>query len=129
MRLWLGLCEDWCDESDLKEALNTSRAAAGTLAMASSDFDVCTALVTENCADTIIKLLESENADLIHRALIIISNLCNTGGKGSATHLVERGIIPHIGIVSKLSDSNLIGLAKEVAVDISNAMASREAIK
>ena len=43
------------------EGYKTSRAAAGTLAAAASDAEVCSALLKENCAQTVTTLLQVRN--------------------------------------------------------------------
>jgi len=107
VRLWLGLCEDWdngCSEGEVpsQQSVLTSRAAAGTLAMAIDDEEVCAALVQENVARTLIKLFESENPELVHRALVLAAGLASSGGKAAAEHLVKNNILPALVVVANL---------------------------
>jgi len=108
VRLWLGLCEDWdngCSEegeAPSQQSVLTSRAAAGTLAMAIDDEEVCAALVQENVARTLLKLFESENPELIHRALVLAAGLASVGGKTAADHLVKQNILPALVVVANL---------------------------
>jgi len=62
--LWLGLSEDFDNEENAQEAFLTARAAAGTLAVAASDSQVCDALLAQNCASTVLKLLQSGDSFL-----------------------------------------------------------------
>lgn len=134
MRLWLGFCEDW-DNADNEEAFATARAAAGTLAYACGDADVGKALLAENCATSILSLLESENSELAHRAIVIINELCELAevelAAQIATHLVEGGVVPSLAVMMQLDASSgdgqggVIGeLAKNAAMALSNAISN-----
>jgi hypothetical protein len=99
VRLWLSLSEDYDlgddeeeEEGDSKAAdkevvaasatgeamqkYRTARAAAGTLAGAvGMHIDVGKAMCAENCAKTMVRLLKSGKAELVHRALVIVVEL------------------------------------------------------
>ena len=121
LRLWLAFAEDF-DNDENPEALATSRAAAGTLASAASDDGVCSAMLVENCATAITKLFKSRIPDLIHRALVIVNNCCEVGGKVLATHLLEGQIIPLIATASSVPEFR--ELCKETASILSKAIQS-----
>lgn len=123
LRLWLAFAEDW-DSEDNTEAFNTARAAAGTLAVATSDEEVCDAMLSEKCAIAIVKLFESGSPELVHRALVIVSNLCESGGKKLALHLFEGRVIPSMGAVAGLKIPELVELCKETAAILSKTMSS-----
>lgn len=106
------------------ESYSAGRAAAGTLAIATNDEDVCNALYAESCVETAIKLLDSEKPELVHRALVIISNLTTVGGEKMTRALIEGGVLPHISVVTKFSDQNLHDLAMKCANEISDSMKS-----
>jgi len=104
VRLWLALCEDYGvdDEEDnnnnqsynyADEAYKTCRASAGTLACACGDDKVAFAVMQENIGNTITKLLDSGKLELIHRALVIIIELIESGGKDLAVHMASCNVI------------------------------------
>jgi hypothetical protein len=99
-----------------------ARAAAGTLAVACADVEVCNFMLKEDCARTIVRLLNSSNEELVHRALVIIMELVETGGNKLAIHMIEGNVIPAIAIVSKMSNENLLNIAKNTALTLSKAM-------
>lgn len=99
-----------------------ARAAAGTLAVACADLKVCNSMLNEDCARTIVRLLNSSNEELVHRALIIIMELVETGGNKLAIQLIEGNVIPAIAIVSKMSNKHLLNIAKDTATTLSKAM-------
>ena len=70
--------------------------------MAIDDEEVCAALVQENVARTLIKLFESENPELVHRALVLAAGLASSGGKAAAEHLVKNNILPALVVVANL---------------------------
>ena len=131
VRLWLGLSEDWSnDESD--EAFATARAAAGTLACAVGDPQVADALLKEECARTIVCLLESEQPELIHRALVMIIDLCDNNSELSgqiAVHLIEGGVVPPLSILMQTESTgpttgvNLADMARGAGIILSKAAA------
>jgi hypothetical protein len=134
VRLWLGFCEDWGNEEN-EEAFATARAAAGTLAYACGDADVGQALLEENCASSVLSLLESENSELAHRAIVIINELCELTDADLAgqiaTHLVEGGVVPSLAVMMQLDASSggaqggMIGeLAKNAAMALSSAISN-----
>lgn len=132
VRLWLGLSEDW-DNEENDEAFATARAAAGTLAYVAGDEAVGRALLEENCASSILSLLESENSELAHRAIVIISELCDQEdvelAAELATHLVTGGVVPALAVMMQLAGSEgpggMIGeLAKNAAMSLSNAISN-----
>jgi len=141
VRLWLGLCEEWNkdeagggggddDDGDgnenererVTESYQAARAASGTLAGASADEDVCKALVSENCASALSCLFQSQRAELVHRALVIVNNLIETGGKEAGLHLMEGNIIPEMAVVSKFGDPTLSQLAKDAALALTRLL-------
>lgn len=117
----MGFCEDW-DNSDNDQAFLTARAAAGTLAMVAFDDGVCKALIAENCADTIKKLLDSCNPELIHRVLAMMHSFLSLENEYFAKYLFENQIVPSIANVMKLGNHNLVELAREVATLLSHAI-------
>ena len=139
-RLWLGLSEEWNkeipgseDESSettiidfdglvRTESYQTARAAIGTLAAAASDPEVCVAILTENCATTVVSLLQSSAEELVHRALVFALNFVNTHGIPAAKHLLEGGVVPALHVGTKLSNSRLRDLCKEVGLALSAAL-------
>jgi hypothetical protein len=126
VRLWLGLCEDWSNEEN-EEAFLTARAAAGTLASVASDPQVAEALLAEECARSIASLLESEEPELIHRALVMVIDLCEGGTdncKKMATHLIESGVVPPLAKVMQMElqgPANLSEMARTAGVVLSQA--------
>lgn len=109
--------------------------------MAVTDVEVCKAMISENCARSILCLLESSISELIHRTLVMIIELLSVSTevsndqtlsneasnelkmrKEAAQHLVAGGVVPVIGVVVKLNDPNMTHLAKEDAAALSRAM-------
>ena len=142
-RLWLGLSEEWnkemlsdgdgedpADDSsaiDLDalmrtESYQTSRAAIGTLAVAASDPEVCAAVLAENCASTVVSLLQSAAEELVHRALAFALTFVNTNGVPAAKHLLEGGVVPALHVGTKMSNPRLRELCKEVGLALSAAL-------
>lgn len=118
LRLWLGLGEDWHPDEgdDEKEKFFTSRASAGTLAVAAGDEGVATALCAEDCARTLRHWLGTKNVELVHRSLVIINQLLeHETSTTPARHLAEGSVIESMGVVAELNDPQLIELAKEAA--------------
>lgn len=146
LRLWLGLAEDWDSGKESAEenlppgegdqSYLIARAAAGTLAMACSDPLVVSAMCKQDCARTIVSLLESQQPELVHRALFILIEMmtaaAETEGTVEATpseekdeeiiskhavamHLMQGGVIPAIGVVVGLGLPELAELAKQAA--------------
>jgi hypothetical protein len=128
VRLWLGLSEDWYNEEN-EEAFATARAAAGTLACAVGDPQVAEALLAEDCVRSIASLLESGEVELIHRALVMIIDLCDGDAdhcKKLATHLIEGGVVPPLAKVMQMEMSeampvNLSEMARTAGVILSQA--------
>jgi hypothetical protein len=104
------------------EPFKTARACAGTLAVATFDPSVCAAIVNEKCASTVVSLLESAHPELVHRALVMVSQLCGTLGHTAAKHLVDGGVVPAIGVVARLGNAQLGEIAKAAAQALSKAM-------
>lgn len=118
VRLWLALCEDYGinDEEDNEdnnqnynyadEAYKTCRASAGTLACSCGDDKVALAVMKENIGNTIAKLLESRKLELIHRALVIVIELIESGGKDLAVHMASCNVIESINnaVTTAISD-------------------------
>lgn len=144
IRLWLGLCEEGSvavpnnssnniatsvDDSDMQPYI-TARAAAGSLATIAGDNIIASIMIKEDCAKTIVALLDSVDNDLVHRALIIIIELLSINqtieeSYEIAQHLVEGTVIPSIGVVVKLTNPQLSNLAKEAAKLLSTAMKNK----
>jgi hypothetical protein len=149
VRLWLGLCEDGCsrsvdpdaetgsgtpskeDGSMSKEPYLTAKAAAGSLATLSSDSTITDLMMKEDCARTLVALLESADGDLIHRALVIIMELLSskedvTERYAVAKYLVEGYIVPAMSssVVASSSQEQLGSLLKDAAQALSDAMSS-----
>jgi hypothetical protein len=93
----------WADERH--ERYLTARASAGTLAMAAgADERVCQTLCELDCAKTICALLESEQPELVHRALVWITEMTSAPENDEvraqcATQLMEGGVVGAIGLV------------------------------
>ncbi len=104
------------------EAYQTARAAAGTLAVASSDSEVCQAMIEEGCVTTIISLLESEAPELVHRCLVCIQEMVTAGGQNTAKFLLEGGVVPAIAVVVKMGDATLGGIARNTTMALSAAL-------
>jgi hypothetical protein len=106
----------------------SARAAAGTLASAAgADDDVCRTMCEHNCARTIGALLESEKPELVHRALVWITEMVTASEDASlraqcAVHLVEGGVVGAISVVLKMGNMQLGGLAREAAQALSDAV-------
>lgn len=149
VRLWLGLCEDGCsrsgdpdDETDSgtpsredgsmsREPYLTAKAAAGSLATLSSDSTITDLMMKEDCARTLVALLESADGDLIHRALVIIMELLSSKEDATeryavAKYLVEGCIVPAMSssVVASSSQEQLGSLLKDAAQALSDAMSS-----
>lgn len=146
MKLWLGLCEEGIvdDSEELDESVTpearkawdeerrerylTARASAGTLAMAAgADEAVCKTLCELDCAKTICALLETAKPELVHRALVWVNEMASAPEDAAvrvqcATHLVEGGAVGAIGVVLRLNDATLGGLAREAAQALSKAV-------
>eukprot|EP01034_Spumella_vulgaris_P029108 gene29108-36099_t len=123
LKLWLGLSEDWeNDTQDANEAFLIARAAAGTLAGAAGDPEVADAMCQNDCARTIVALMDSQNKELVHRALVIVLELLSTDKRSVAEHLVTGAVIPAIGTVTKLNDPFLAELAMNCAQALSAVM-------
>lgn len=58
LRLFLGLSEDWTSSADPQEALLTAKAASATIAGSCGDSEVADAMLAEDCARTIVALLD-----------------------------------------------------------------------
>jgi hypothetical protein len=153
VKLWLSLCQEGIlsgEDDDLDETVTdearrmwaderherylTARASAGTLAMAAgADERVCQTLCELDCAKTICALLESEQPELVHRALVWITEMASAPENEEiraqcATHLMEGGVVGAIGVVVKLGDAQLGGLAKDAAQALSNAVNNQSAV-
>jgi hypothetical protein len=105
--------------------------------VAGADEKVCDALLKENCASSIVCLLDSLCPDLIHRALVLVYEMLLVYPEGDndsikvATHMLEGGVVPAMGSVVKLRKQNsknnqqaeqLAELAKTVAQMLSRAL-------
>ena len=124
VRLWIALCEDYGENDDnnnddnnnnnnqqhynyLEEAYKTCRASAGTLACSCGDDKVALAVMQENIGNTITKLLQSSKLELIHRALVIVLELTESGGKDLAIHMASCNVIESINIaITSLMNNN-----------------------
>lgn len=125
LKLWLGLAEDWDnDKADAHEAFLIARAAAGTLAGAACDPEVADAMVSCDCARTVVTLLESGNPELIHRALVVVLQLLSTEKRAVAEHLMHGSVVPAMGGVTKLKEPMLADLAMQCAQALSELMKS-----
>jgi len=150
VRLWLGLCEDGCsrsgdphdetgsgtssreeDGSMSREPYLTAKAAAGSLATLSSDSIITDLMMKEDCARTLVALLESADGDLIHRALVIIMELLSSKEDATeryavAKYLVEGYIVPAMSssVVASSNHEQLGSLLKDAAQALSDAMSS-----
>ena len=127
VRLWLGFSEDW-DNEDNEEAFATARAAAGTLAGAAGDEDVAKALLAENCATSLVSLLESENVELAHRAIVITTQLTEQTdvdlAAELATHLLEGGVVPALAVMMRCDNPMIAELARGAAMGLSRAIST-----
>lgn len=112
VRLWLAFCEDWNNENDAECALATARACAGTLACAAGDPRTTAAMIGENCAASIVALLESANAELVHRALVMLDTMLSLPPMEEQEDALPRGAASSRSGISDSSDSSM----KEEAV-------------
>jgi hypothetical protein len=117
VRLWTGLCEEWTNTDESVEGVYIARACSGTLAISAQDEEVCDALLTESIGVAVESLLQSQNIELIHRALVIVNSLVNCRGNKAAIHLLETNCIPAIGKVHNLMKNSpeILSLAKNTA--------------
>ena len=81
--------------------------------MATSDSNVCEAMLHENCSKTIVSLFVSEKPELVHRALVVINQFCTNGGQKYCMHLIEGGVIPAMAVVARIGDPSLVDLCKD----------------
>ena len=123
IRLWVGFCEDWNNESDEEQSFLIARACCGTLAVACQDDEVSKALISENIGTAACKMLESGNVELIHRTFALIQGMVETYSE-SSNHLLSSGIVPAIAAASKTVDSipDLVSLAKSTANALSKSL-------
>lgn len=106
LRLWLAFVEEW-DPSvdDNKEKFMTARASLGTLAGAACDEDVVNTLMKEDCGRTILHVLQIANEELVHRVLVLISQLlAHECAKQVANYLAQYNIIPSLSVVTRLKN-------------------------
>lgn len=130
LKLWLALAEDWspnpdqCEHTgdDFKEAFQTARASAGTLAMAATDPEVVASMIQHDAANAIVSLLQTEQLELVHRALFIVHAMLSTEVAGVAMHLLQGGVVPAMAVVTKCGVQDLTDLAKECAALLSAAL-------
>lgn len=138
LRLWLGLAEDWNNSNSepadggaagagVTEAFLTARAAAGTLAGAAGEAEVAEAMIGQDIARTVVSLLESENKELVHRALVIVLELLGHGKRAYAEHLMGGGVIPCMGLVTKMGEPFLADLAMKCAKGMSDLLKEQKA--
>lgn len=82
VKLWLGLSEEFEGpvNEETKEQFLIAKAASGTLAVAAQDPDVSRALMQEDCFRTIIRLVSSNQMDLIHRSLFLVNQILDSLG-------------------------------------------------
>lgn len=128
MRLWLALAEDYdpaaeeAQDQDVKERFLIARAAMGTLAVAASDEQVAQALCEEDCVKSLRHVINTQNTELVHRALVMALQLLSHGNQSIAKHLMEGSLVPCIAVVATLNDHQLGSLAKEVAEALAAAV-------
>lgn len=79
-------------------------------------------MVAADCARTIVTLLESENKELMHRALVIVLQMLSVEKREVAEHFLHGGVIPAIGTVTKVNDPFLADLAMQSAQALSQIM-------
>eukprot|EP01041_Mallomonas_annulata_P007218 gene7218-14717_t len=115
IRLWVSLSDDW-DNEDNEEAVATARASLATLAMAAGDEAVTDALISENIAKVITRLLSSEmmEEELLHRALVLTNTMVETK-TAAGLHLMEGGIVPLLG---ELVDTDINEMLKNIVRNI-----------
>lgn len=76
LRLWLAFA------SDVEGNFECARAAAGCLAMSTYDPAIANALIDlKSFKEAMLTMLESGNLEVMHRALVIVLNLVELGGK------------------------------------------------
>jgi exonuclease I len=117
VKLWLALAEDWNfeEEDASSQGFLTARASAGTLATAADDDEVASAMIKEDCVRSLKSLLETQNSELVHRALVIIVQLLSNKRKDVALHLMEGGIVPAMSCVAEIQNEEIQKLGKECA--------------
>jgi len=76
LRLWLAFA------SDVEANFECARAAAGCLAMSTYDPEIAKALIDlKSFKESMTTMLECGNLEVMHRALVIVLNLVELGGK------------------------------------------------
>lgn len=98
VRLWLGLCEEWDGKDSDQESYLIAKACSGALAGACGDQGVSEAVLSENVGVSLKKLLASEKPELIHRSLVIMSQLLQKdddecGNVSMAKHFLESDVV------------------------------------
>ena len=98
VRLWLGLCEEWDGKDSDQESYLIAKACSGALAGACGDQGVSDAVLSENVGVSLKKLLASEKPELIHRSLVIMSQLLQKdddecGNVPMAKHFLESDVV------------------------------------
>jgi hypothetical protein len=88
LKLWLAFASDYEEEN-----YEGARAASGCLAMATQDELVAIKLIElPKFKDDVVSLLESGRLELMHRALVIVSNLLAHGGQ-CGKKVVAEGLV------------------------------------
>ena len=104
LKLWLGLCEEWDIDVDVDLSNDknfdaaphyfAARAAVGTLAMACEDLHVATSMISDeaDCAKALISILNSNQPELVIRALVVLQKLTGTYGfdEENITYLMKE---------------------------------------
>lgn len=90
-----------------------SRAASGTLAILTSDADICKEVMkVKSCLEIFKYLVSSENLELRHRGLYVVANMLEAS-KDVASPLIEDELF-EILMALKIADSNNANIKKEL---------------
>ncbi len=96
MKLWLGLIEEWIEDSDNPRCLKTALAAAGTLAMIGGDLDVALTMCRNDCASTFVGVFRNGQSDMIHRVLVAMIEMLGSPDDSVSCHLKQHDLIEAI---------------------------------
>ena len=58
---------------------------------------------------------QSENVDLVHRALVIVLELLSLERRDLAEHLVHGSVVPALAVTARLQQPHLVDLSKDIA--------------
>ncbi len=118
MKLWLGLIEEWIEDSGNATCLKTALAAAGTLAMISGDLDVALTMCRNECASTFVGVFRNGQSDMIHRVLVAIIEMLGSQDDNVFCHLKQHDLIEAMCELDDIGE-----IQRGLVVDIGRIMA------